>query len=235
MISMDPPAMMNEGAPYTLEEIWQFPINCSGRGQFELLNLERRAAASARKRHEVDLDADDSSSSKPTTLSPTNASTNTNGLLNDCDGKRLKAWGSRDDNHHHHQQQQQQQQHDSKSEEPSSGKHVEHKPQPPEPTKQDYIHVRARRGQATDSHSLAERARREKISERMKILQDIVPGCNKVTGKALVLDEIINYIQSLQRQVEFLSMKLEAVNLNMNPGTEVFPSKDVGGGLQRTS
>ncbi|XP_061984898.1 transcription factor BHLH089-like isoform X2 [Populus nigra] len=223
---MDPPAMMNEGGPYTLEEIWQFPINGSGRGQFELLNLERRAAASARKRREVDLDVDDSSSSKPTTLSPTNANT-TNGHLNDCDGKRLKAWGSRDDNHHHNQQQQQQ--HDSRSEaEASSGKLVEHKPPPPEPPKQDYIHVRARRGQATDSHSLAERARREKISERMKILQDIVPGCNKVTGKALVLDEIINYIQSLQRQVEFLSMKLEAVNLNMNPGTEVFPSKDFG-------
>jgi len=34
---------------------------------------------------------------------------------------------------------------------------VEHKTQPPEPSKQDYIHVRARRGQATDSHSLAER------------------------------------------------------------------------------
>lgn len=28
---------------------------------------------------------------------------------------------------------------------------------PSEPPKQDYIHVRARRGQATDSHSLAER------------------------------------------------------------------------------
>ncbi|KAL2639454.1 hypothetical protein AAZX31_06G179500 [Glycine max] len=100
---------------------------------------------------------------------------------------------------------------------------------PCEAPKQDYIHVRARRGQATDSHSLAERARREKISERMKILQDLVPGCNKVIGKALVLDEIINYIQSLQRQVEFLSMKLEAVNsrMNMNPTIDGFPSKDV--------
>ncbi|KAK7389003.1 hypothetical protein VNO78_23834 [Psophocarpus tetragonolobus] len=98
------------------------------------------------------------------------------------------------------------------------------------PPKQDYIHVRARRGQATDSHSLAERARREKISERMKILQDLVPGCNKVIGKALVLDEIINYIQSLQRQVEFLSMKLEAVNsrLSMSPSIQCFPSKEVG-------
>ncbi|KAJ7540447.1 hypothetical protein O6H91_10G015300 [Diphasiastrum complanatum] len=74
---------------------------------------------------------------------------------------------------------------------------------PPEPPpKLDYIHVRARRGQATDSHSLAERVRREKISERMKFLQDLVPGCSKVTGKALMLDEIINYVQSLQSQVE---------------------------------
>ncbi|KAM1026076.1 hypothetical protein ACFX13_039759 [Malus domestica] len=109
-------------------------------------------------------------------------------------------------------------------------KPAEESTKPSEPPKQDFIHVRARRGQATDSHSLAERARREKISERMKILQDLVPGCNKVIGKALVLDEIINYIQSLQHQVEFLSMKLEAVNsrMNMNPAIEAFPPKDLG-------
>ncbi|XP_058179085.1 transcription factor HBI1-like isoform X2 [Rhododendron vialii] len=78
--------------------------------------------------------------------------------------------------------------------------------------KPDYIHVRARCGQATDSHSLAERARREKINKKMKCLQDLVPGCSKVTGKAGMLDEIINYVQSLQRQIEFLSMKLAALN-----------------------
>ncbi|XP_024004496.1 transcription factor BEE 2 isoform X2 [Eutrema salsugineum] len=78
--------------------------------------------------------------------------------------------------------------------------------------KPDYIHVRARRGEATDRHSLAERARREKISKKMKCLQDIVPGCTKVTGKAGMLDEIINYVQSLQQQVEFLSMKLSVLN-----------------------
>ncbi|XP_057972077.1 transcription factor BC1 [Malania oleifera] len=82
----------------------------------------------------------------------------------------------------------------------------------PEEAPKGYIHVRARRGQATDSHSLAERVRREKISERMKLLQSLVPGCDKVTGKALMLDEIINYVQSLQNQVEFLSMKLATVN-----------------------
>ncbi|KAH7658765.1 Myc-type basic helix-loop-helix (bHLH) domain-containing protein [Dioscorea alata] len=78
--------------------------------------------------------------------------------------------------------------------------------------KSDYIHVRARRGQATDSHSLAERVRREKISARMRYLQDLVPGCNRITGKAGMLDEIINYVQSLQKQVEFLSMKLATMN-----------------------
>ncbi|CAL5361775.1 unnamed protein product [Camellia sinensis] len=81
-----------------------------------------------------------------------------------------------------------------------------------EAPKGGYIHVRARRGQATDSHSLAERVRREKISERMKMLQALVPGCDKVSGKALMLDEIISYVQSLQNQVEFLSMKLASVN-----------------------
>ncbi|KAJ8774387.1 hypothetical protein K2173_011636 [Erythroxylum novogranatense] len=99
-------------------------------------------------------------------------------------------------------------------------------PKPAEPLK-DYIHVRARRGQATDSHSLAERVRREKIGERMKFLQDLVPGCNKVTGKAVMLDEIINYVQSLQRQVEFLSMKLATVNPSMDFNMEALLSKQI--------
>ncbi|KAL7591566.1 hypothetical protein Lser_V15G34604 [Lactuca serriola] len=98
------------------------------------------------------------------------------------------------------------------SEENSSETSSKEKSKPTEAQKQDYIHVRARRGQATDSHSLAERVRREKISERMKYLQDLVPGCNKITGKAGMLDEIINYVQSLQKQVEFLSMKLSTVH-----------------------
>lgn len=36
-------------------------------------------------------------------------------------------------------------------------KPAEKSTKPSEPPKQDFIHVRARRGQATDSHSLAER------------------------------------------------------------------------------
>ncbi|KAJ6802976.1 transcription factor bHLH63-like [Iris pallida] len=91
----------------------------------------------------------------------------------------------------------------------------------------DYIHVRARRGQATDSHSLAERVRRERISERMKYLQGLVPGCNKITGKAGMLDEIINYVQSLQKQVEFLSMKLATVNPRPDFNMEALFNKEM--------
>ncbi|KAG8371009.1 hypothetical protein BUALT_Bualt13G0042500 [Buddleja alternifolia] len=76
----------------------------------------------------------------------------------------------------------------------------------------EVVHVRAKRGQATDSHSLAERVRRGRINERLKCLQDIVPGCYKTMGMAAMLDEITNYVQSLQNQVEFLSMKLTAAS-----------------------
>ncbi|KAL2583685.1 hypothetical protein AAZX31_14G089700 [Glycine max] len=127
-----------------------------------------------------------------------------------------------------------------------------------EAPKENFIHVRARRGQATNSHSLAERVpslsqnicydkvrkslfffvclmiqlfclqvRREKISERMRLLQELVPGCNKITGKAVMLDEIINYVQSLQQQVEFLSMKLATVNPELNFDVDRILSKDI--------
>ncbi|URE32859.1 bHLH transcription factor PTF1 [Musa troglodytarum] len=65
--------------------------------------------------------------------------------------------------------------------------------------------ARARRGQATDPHSIAERLRREKIAERMKNLQELVPSSNK-TDKASMLDEIIEYVKFLQLQVKVLSM-----------------------------
>ncbi|XP_057776528.1 transcription factor bHLH74-like isoform X1 [Salvia miltiorrhiza] len=98
-----------------------------------------------------------------------------------------------------------------------------------------FVHIRAKKGQATSNHSLAKRVRRERISERMRLLQELVPGCDKITGKAVVLDEIINYVQSLQQQVEFLSMKLATVdpelNLDIQPtlSTHLRGSNGVGG------
>ncbi|XP_047321393.1 transcription factor BEE 1-like [Impatiens glandulifera] len=77
----------------------------------------------------------------------------------------------------------------------------------------EVVHVRAKRGQATDSHSLAERQRREKINEKLRSLQDLVPGCYKTMGMAVMLDVIINYVRSLQNQIEFLSMKLSAASM----------------------
>ncbi|XP_024523493.1 transcription factor bHLH66-like isoform X2 [Selaginella moellendorffii] len=65
--------------------------------------------------------------------------------------------------------------------------------------------VRARRGQATDPHSIAERQRRERIAERMKELQGLVPNANK-TDKAIMLDEIIEYVKFLQLQSKIFSM-----------------------------
>ncbi|KAK9271032.1 hypothetical protein L1049_026621 [Liquidambar formosana] len=108
-----------------------------------------------------------------------------------------------------------------------TGKQAKDNSQSGEGLKDNYIHVRARRGQATNSHSLAERVRREKISERMRMLQELVPGCNKITGKAVMLDEIINYVQSLQQQVEFLSMKLATINPELNIDIERILSKDI--------
>ncbi|XP_022735173.1 transcription factor bHLH75-like isoform X2 [Durio zibethinus] len=79
--------------------------------------------------------------------------------------------------------------------------------------RKEVIHVRAKRGQATDSHSLAERVRREKINEKLRCLQELVPGCYKAMGMAVMLDVIISYVQSLQNQIEFLSMKLSSASM----------------------
>ncbi|KAG5030790.1 hypothetical protein JHK85_014772 [Glycine max] len=61
-------------------------------------------------------------------------------------------------------------------------KHKKDDSESEEAPKENFIHVRTRRGQATNSHNLAER----------------------ITGKAVMLDEIINYVQLLQQQVERL-------------------------------
>ncbi|XP_078429836.1 transcription factor UNE12-like isoform X1 [Wolffia australiana] len=74
-------------------------------------------------------------------------------------------------------------------------------PHPPAPRPR----VRARRGQATDPHSIAERLRRERIAERIRALQELVPNTNK-TDRAAMLDEIMDYVKFLRLQVKVLSM-----------------------------
>ncbi|CAI0451035.1 unnamed protein product, partial [Linum tenue] len=102
----------------------------------------------------------------------------------------------------------------------------------------EVVHVRARKGQATDSHSAAERVRREKINKKLRCLQELVPGCHKSMGMAVMLEEIINYVCSLQNQVEFLSMELAAaaaaansVNLETQPSRSIPRASLQGGNL----
>ncbi|XP_010432917.1 PREDICTED: transcription factor bHLH69-like [Camelina sativa] len=90
--------------------------------------------------------------------------------------------------------------------------------------------VRARRGQATDPHSIAERLRRERIAERMKSLQELVPNGNK-TDKASMLDEIIDYVKFLQLQVKVLSMS----RLGGAASVSSQISEDAGGSHENTS
>ncbi|TYH69472.1 hypothetical protein ES332_D05G058400v1 [Gossypium tomentosum] len=103
--------------------------------------------------------------------------------------------------------------------------------------------VRARRGQATDPHSIAERLRRERIAERMKALQELVPNANK-KDKASMLDEIIDYVKFLQLQVKVLSMSrlggaaaVAPLVADMPPegGDCVQTTAGGGGSLQRNS
>lgn len=146
-----------------------------------------------------------------------------------------------------------------------------------EPPK-DYIHVRARRGQATDAHSLAERVSRQGITIHLPLVfsvsetqrcngfiarplslstgekredqqEDEVPAGSRawlqqgtelaafasfrslpsllkfgsqVTGKAVMLDEIINYVQSLQQQVEVSTFADRSCELEFLPESLLF-------------
>ncbi|XP_015694524.2 transcription factor PHYTOCHROME INTERACTING FACTOR-LIKE 13-like [Oryza brachyantha] len=62
-----------------------------------------------------------------------------------------------------------------------------------------------RRTRAAEVHNLSERRRRDRINERLKALQELVPHCNK-TDKASILDEAIEYLKSLQMQVQIMWM-----------------------------
>ncbi|GFY94343.1 phytochrome interacting factor 3 [Actinidia rufa] len=63
----------------------------------------------------------------------------------------------------------------------------------------------SKRSRAADVHNLSERRRRDRINEKMRALQELVPNCNKV-DKASMLDEAIEYLKTLQLQVQIMSM-----------------------------
>ncbi|KAL3537031.1 hypothetical protein ACH5RR_000397 [Cinchona calisaya] len=70
--------------------------------------------------------------------------------------------------------------------------------------------VSTKRSRAAAIHNQSERKRRDKINQRMKTLQKMVPNSSK-TDKASMLDEVINYLKQLQAQVNIMS------RMNMPP------------------
>ncbi|XP_057794351.1 transcription factor bHLH139-like isoform X2 [Salvia miltiorrhiza] len=64
--------------------------------------------------------------------------------------------------------------------------------------------ARASRGSATDPQSLYARRRRERINERLKILQNLVPNGTKVDISTM-LEEAVQYVKFLQLQIKLLS------------------------------
>ncbi|CAH8322509.1 unnamed protein product [Eruca vesicaria subsp. sativa] len=61
-----------------------------------------------------------------------------------------------------------------------------------------------KRSRASEMHNISERRRREKINEKMKALQELIPRCNK-TDKASMLEDAIEYVKSLQMQIQMMS------------------------------
>ncbi|KAF8411889.1 hypothetical protein HHK36_004447 [Tetracentron sinense] len=65
--------------------------------------------------------------------------------------------------------------------------------------------VRAKRGYATHPRSIAERVRRTRISDRIRKLQELVPNMDKQTNTADMLEEAVEYVKFLQKQIQELS------------------------------
>ncbi|KAK8678596.1 hypothetical protein V6N13_144092 [Hibiscus sabdariffa] len=63
---------------------------------------------------------------------------------------------------------------------------------------------RASRGSATDPQSLYARKRRERINERLRILQNLVPNGTKVDISTM-LEDAVHYVKFLQLQIKLLS------------------------------
>nr|CAB3463856.1 unnamed protein product [Digitaria exilis] len=67
-----------------------------------------------------------------------------------------------------------------------------------------------KRSRTAEVHNLSERRRRDRINEKMRALQELIPNCNKARcspiDKASMLEEAIEYLKTLQLQVQMMSM-----------------------------
>ncbi|KAK8541568.1 hypothetical protein V6N13_137825 [Hibiscus sabdariffa] len=87
-----------------------------------------------------------------------------------------------------------------------------------------------KRSRTAEVHNLSERRRRDRINEKMKALQELIPRCNK-SDKASMLDEAIEYLKSLQLQVQMMTMSCGMVPM-MFPGIQQYmPTMGMGMGM----
>ncbi|XWS41025.1 hypothetical protein CRYUN_Cryun17cG0045700 [Craigia yunnanensis] len=81
----------------------------------------------------------------------------------------------------------------------------------------------SRRSRVTEVHNLSEKRRRGRINEKMRALQELIPHCNK-TDKASMLDEAIEYLKSLQLQLQVMCMGSGMAPM-MFPGIQHYMSR----------
>ncbi|KAI3761296.1 hypothetical protein L1987_51708 [Smallanthus sonchifolius] len=74
----------------------------------------------------------------------------------------------------------------------------------------------SRVSRAAAVHNQSERRRRERINQKMKALQKLVPNANK-TDRASMLDEVIDYLKKLKTQVQIMK------NMSIPPPQMMIP------------
>ncbi|XP_015077955.1 transcription factor UNE10-like [Solanum pennellii] len=80
----------------------------------------------------------------------------------------------------------------------------------------------SKRSRRAAVHNQSERRRRDRINEKMKALQKLVPNASK-TNKASMLEEVIKYLKQLQAQIQLISyaknmeQQMMMMSLGMQP------------------
>ncbi|KAL1347892.1 hypothetical protein HN51_023904 [Arachis hypogaea] len=91
----------------------------------------------------------------------------------------------------------------------------------------------SRRNRAAEVHNLSERRRRDRINEKMRTLQQLIPNSNK-TDKASMLEEAIEYLKSLQLQLQVMWMGAGMTPV-MFPGIQHYMSQMSAMGMAAAS